>query len=163
MKNTFIRLLLSHMFGGRPIRVDPNHLPGLKAPGPLHLPAIPKRVLQDSGSVAKAYEKFVNAPPSKSVRPRSDFLFRSVTGGQAAADNYREVFKPAAIAIGRPEMSPHNCRDTYASWAISLGVPVTAVSKSLGHADASVTLKVYADFFPQDYDRLRTALSGVHI
>jgi integrase len=60
-------------------------------------------------------------------------------------------------------MTPHNCRDTYASWAISLGVPVTAVSKALGHSDAAITLKAYADFFPQDFDRLRTALSGVQI
>jgi integrase len=96
-------------------------------------------------------------------RPRTDWLFHSVSGGQLVADTYRGVFKTAAESIGRPEMTPHNCRDTYASWAISLGVPVTAVSKALGHSDASITLKAYADFFPQDYDRLRAALSGVKI
>lgn len=98
-----------------------------------------------------------------SNRPGNDWLFHSISGGQVVADSFRDAFKAAADAIGRSDMTPHNCRDTYASWAISLGVPVTAVSKALGHADAAITLKAYADFFPQDYDRLRNALSGVEI
>ena len=60
-------------------------------------------------------------------------------------------------------MTPHNLRDTYASGALSAGVPLPIVSESLGHANAAITLNFYAAFFPSDYDRLRDALSKIAI
>lgn len=40
---------------------------------------------------------------------------------------------------------PHKLRHTYASLAITNGADIASVSENLGHADTSVTLKVYTD------------------
>lgn len=42
----------------------------------------------------------------------------------------------------------HDLRHAFASWLISLGVPVTEVSGLLGHADTSMTLRTYAGSDP---------------
>jgi integrase len=93
----------------------------------------------------------------------SDRVFPEENGAQLHPDRYRSVFKRVTREIGRPDMTPHNLRDTYASWSISAGIPITAISKALGHADASVTLRFYAAFFPEDYDRLRAILSEIKL
>lgn len=55
-------------------------------------------------------------------------------------------------------MTPHSCRDTFASLAVSAGVPITTIAQSLGHADASITLRVYSSFYESDFDKLRKLL-----
>jgi hypothetical protein len=55
------------------------------------------------------------------------------------------------------EISPHDLRHTCASIAISSGVNVLALASVLGHADPSVTLRVYADLFDTDLDGVATA------
>jgi integrase len=92
-------------------------------------------------------------------RKKSDWLFPDPQGGQMVADKFRSAFKTRVKLIGRPGMTPHNCRDTAASLAISLGASVKTVSVFMGHSDASVTLRRYTAFFPKDYDTLRDALS----
>lgn len=96
-------------------------------------------------------------------RGRGDWLFYSGENTQLIPDTFREHFKVAAEAIGRPDMTPHGCRDTYASWAISANVPITIVSQSLGHANPSITLTFYAAYFETDYDKLRDALAKITI
>ena len=39
-------------------------------------------------------------------------------------------------------------RHTFASLLLQAGVPITYVSKQLGHRDASITLRVYAHWLP---------------
>lgn len=46
---------------------------------------------------------------------RTDWLFQGLGGSQILADTYRDLFKAATTSIGRPDMTPHNLRDTYAS------------------------------------------------
>lgn len=96
-------------------------------------------------------------------RSRGDWLFYTGENSQMIPDTFREHFKAAAIEIGRPDMTPHGCRDTYASWAISANVPITIVSQSLGHANASITLTFYATYFNKDFDKLRNALSNISL
>lgn len=96
-------------------------------------------------------------------KKKSDWLFTGPDGGQLVADSYRGRFKAATTEVGRPDMTPHNLRDTYASWAISAGVPLPIVSESLGHANPAITLNFYAAFFPSDYDKLRDALAKITI
>jgi integrase len=47
-------------------------------------------------------------------------------------------------------LSFHCCRHTFASWALDAGKSITWVQKSLGHADASTTLRCYAHFVPEE-------------
>jgi integrase len=54
---------------------------------------------------------------------------------------------------GRRRPTLHDLRDTYASLLIATGLDVVFVSRQLGHADPTVTLRIYADLF----DRARHA------
>ena len=56
------------------------------------------------------------------------------------------------------KITPHDLRHTCASLAISSGVNVLALARMLGHADPSVTLRVYADLFDTDLDAVAAAL-----
>ena len=42
--------------------------------------------------------------------------------------------------------TPKDLRDTFASWLVSLGVPVAWVSHSLGHSNWAVTARHYAQW-----------------
>ena len=61
-----------------------------------------------------------------------------------------------------PIVTPHDLRHTAVSLAVSAGANVKAVQRMLGHANASMTLDVYADLFDEDLDgvadRLDTAI-----
>jgi integrase len=94
---------------------------------------------------------------------KGDFVFPGESGGQLHPDLYRNAFTTATRSIDRPDMTPHTLRDTFASWSISAGVPITAIAKSLGHADPSITLKFYAAFFPADFDVLRNELAKIKL
>ncbi|MFE9786730.1 tyrosine-type recombinase/integrase [Nocardia salmonicida] len=56
-------------------------------------------------------------------------------------------------------ITPHELRHSCASLAVSANVNVLALARMLGHADASVTLRVYADLFDSDLDR---AAESIH-
>lgn len=91
-------------------------------------------------------------------KKKKDWLFPGKSGGQLLAEDYRTVFRRRAAKIGRPELTPHSCRDTFASLSVSAGVPITSIAQSLGHADPSITLRVYSSFYDSDFDKLRKLL-----
>jgi integrase len=51
------------------------------------------------------------------------------------------------------EASFHTLRHTHASHLLSRGVPLTAVSARLGHADANITARIYAHALETDDKR----------
>jgi integrase len=58
-------------------------------------------------------------------------------------------------ALIEKTVTPHGLRHTYASMLILLGRAIPEVSKYLGHADVSVTMKVYAHFLkPKKQDTM---------
>ncbi|MFC8531377.1 tyrosine-type recombinase/integrase [Nocardia sp. NPDC057227] len=67
-------------------------------------------------------------------------------------------FVGAVKRSGVQPITPHDLRHTCASLAISAGVNVLALARMLGHADPSVTLRVYADLFDTDLDAVAAAL-----
>jgi integrase len=67
-------------------------------------------------------------------------------------------FEAAVTRAGVQRITPHDLRHTCASLAISAGVNVLALARMLGHADPSVTLRVYADLFDTDLDKVAEAL-----
>ncbi|MDO3647670.1 tyrosine-type recombinase/integrase [Nocardia mangyaensis] len=60
------------------------------------------------------------------------------------------------------KITPHDLRHTCASLAVSANVNVLALARMLGHADASVTLRVYADLFDSDLDRAAAAIHAAY-
>ena len=44
----------------------------------------------------------------------------------------------------------HDLRHSHASWLIHKGIPITAISKRLGHNNPATTLRVYSHLMPGD-------------
>lgn len=47
----------------------------------------------------------------------------------------------------------HDLRHSHATFLLSKGVPITVISKRLGHTDISMTLNVYSHLIPEDEDK----------
>lgn len=62
------------------------------------------------------------------------------------------VKRAQAIDPTFPDITPHDCRHTAASLAVSAGANVKVVQRMLGHASAAMTLDVYAALFNDDLD-----------
>ncbi|MHB8592111.1 MAG: tyrosine-type recombinase/integrase [Vulcanimicrobiaceae bacterium] len=54
------------------------------------------------------------------------------------------AFRRAAARFGLRGCTLHTLRHTTATWLLAGGVDVRATSSTLGHADASTTLRIYA-------------------
>lgn len=50
-----------------------------------------------------------------------------------------QVVRQAGQAIGKPGLAPHDLRRTYAQLGYEAGVPITQISKLLGHSSVSTT------------------------
>jgi integrase len=82
-------------------------------------------------------------------------VFTAPRGGPVRLNTFRRrVFAPAAGRIGKPELVPHDLRDTAASLAISSGGSIKAVQRMLGHASAKMTLDIYGSLFEEDLETL---------
>jgi integrase len=66
-----------------------------------------------------------------------------------------------AAQLGMPEVSFHCLRHTHASQLIDAGVDIVTISKRLGHAKPSVTLKTYAHLFRNDDSKASAAINAV--
>jgi integrase len=72
---------------------------------------------------------------------------------------YRKWFKRGRDAAGLPlSFTPHVLRHTFASVALAGGVPITDVSKWLGHRDINVTFSIYGHLVPASWERARGVL-----
>lgn len=69
--------------------------------------------------------------------------------------------KERVLDPGFPRVTPHGLRHVAAGLMISAGANVLAVSRQLGHADPSITLRVYAALFDEDLDGVATAVQDV--
>ena len=60
----------------------------------------------------------------------------------------RKVFSRILRKAELPHFKPYDLRHTYASLLLSEGVPLVYVSRQLGHAKPTTTLKHYAKWMP---------------
>jgi integrase len=92
-------------------------------------------------------------------RDADELVFTSPRGGPLRPNNFRKrVFQQAVASIGKPDLVPHDLRDTAASLAISAGASIKAVQRMLGHASAKMTLDVYGGLFTEDLEELAERL-----
>lgn len=78
-----------------------------------------------------------------------DLVFPNVLGGIMIPDNLvKRSFKPFLTRANLPEIRFHDLRHTAATLLLSQGVNPKVVSEMLGHADISITLRVYAHVTP---------------
>jgi integrase len=99
-------------------------------------------------------------------RDPEEWLFTSLRGMPLRVNRFRlRVFDRAAVAAGLGGLTPHELRHTAASLMVDAGANVLAVARQLGHADPSITLRVYADLFDNQLDdvaeRMDVAFRGV--
>ncbi|MCZ7598382.1 MAG: site-specific integrase [Gammaproteobacteria bacterium] len=80
-----------------------------------------------------------------------------VFGGPVSRSAPDRWVRRAAERAGATALSPHGLRHTWASIALAKGVPITVVSQRLGHANPSITLRIYAHALPGG-DRLAADL-----
>jgi integrase len=72
---------------------------------------------------------------------------------------YQQDFERAAAKAGLPpEFIPHTLRHCYASTALACGIPMTEVSRWLGHKSIEVTHQIWGHLVPASWDRARTVL-----
>jgi integrase len=75
--------------------------------------------------------------------------------------NYHRRFASARKAGGLPaEFTPHTLRHIFASVALANGVPITDVSKWLGHRNINTTYAIYGHLVPSSWDAARAVLDA---
>jgi integrase len=87
--------------------------------------------------------------------------FRTIVANANAAEKRR-----AKDAGTEPDLIPdrvrfHDLRHTHASALIADGCSIKAVSRRLGHADVSITLRVYTHLMPDDDDKLASRVGAI--
>ncbi|WP_258372080.1 site-specific integrase [Curtobacterium sp. MCBD17_019] len=89
------------------------------------------------------------------------FVFASATGGPIDPRNVLRAVTTAAERAGLEGVTVHSLRHTAASTMLNGGVPLTAVSESLGHSSVAITGDIYGHVAPElqraAFDVLATA------
>jgi integrase len=91
-----------------------------------------------------------------------DVLCRTPKGTLLRRDYYnREIWKPAITAAGLPaDTTFHDLRHGFASTALAEGVPISEVSRWLGHKSITTTVDLYGHLVPEATGRARDALDS---
>ena len=73
----------------------------------------------------------------------ASFFFPYVNGGRIRYDAYRKYLKETTEkVIGRP-LTPHALRHTHTALLATAGIPLSAISRRLGHQNSRITEEVY--------------------
>jgi integrase len=97
-----------------------------------------------------------------------DFVFANTIGRgrdyRDVGEGFRSAIKKAGLAGDGKRLILHSLRHTFASLLIAQGLNIVFVSRQLGHANATITLEVYAHLFEQaDHaTAARNALDATH-
>ncbi len=114
--------------------------------------------------------------PMVAGRGRDELVFRSAMGMQMRINTWRarywnraireinEQRKLRAAETGAPfekfpKVTPHDMRHTAASMAIKAGGNVKTIQRNLGHANAAMTLNVYAGILDSDLNEVADTLN----
>ena len=94
--------------------------------------------------------------------PTDDWVFVNRDGGPVRYMGFRRRVWDKAVARAKldPPPTPHDLRHTCASWMLTGGVPVTVVSRHLGHESIKITVDVYGDVDEQSAQLAADFMSG---
>lgn len=104
---------------------------------PVAISALQRQKQQQAGWRAAA-EAWADTP----------FVFSGKTGQPLPHRTPEAALRALCQRLGLPVITPHGLRHLHASLLIAQGVPVTAVSARLGHANPQITLSLYAHALP---------------
>lgn len=96
------------------------------------------------------------------VLPETDgLLFTTGRSEAIRGSNFRSrVWIPAVTRSGLYGLRVHDLRHTAASLARAAGADAFVVARMLGHADASITARIYADLFDVELEVLRRRMQA---
>ncbi|EPY00621.1 site-specific integrase [Magnetospirillum fulvum] len=122
-----------------------------RVPVPVGLLAKLKEAFLASG---RDLDRFVfTDPPRKPAKPKKGEAPKSAplpANEPLDHDNFgNRWWRPMLKRQGLESLDFHHLRHYYASALLNAGVPVTEVSRRLGHADPSITLKIYSHALPE--------------
>jgi integrase len=75
-----------------------------------------------------------------------------------SGSTFRHRFRTAASTAELPGFRAHDLRHVFASVALAGGIPVSDVSRWLGHRSIELTYRTYSHFIPSSWDVTRTIL-----
>jgi integrase len=85
--------------------------------------------------------------------PKHDLVIPLPAGAPWPPDRFTDAYVAFARRVGAAGIRFHDLRHTHASELLSAGTPVKTVSKRLGHANATVTMNIYAHLLSGDDER----------
>ncbi|MEU1390705.1 MULTISPECIES: tyrosine-type recombinase/integrase [unclassified Nonomuraea] len=81
-------------------------------------------------------------------------LFRGRRGRFIDNNTYRATFAKAVKAAGLPDdFTPHDLRHAYVSMQLASGIPITDVSRWIGHKNINITYAIYGHLVDESWDR----------
>jgi len=102
----------------------------------------------DAGTVAMVREhrtrQIAERLKAGSLWTDTGHVFATETGGLLSPDTPTQLMPKLVAAAGVPRARLHDLRHLHATTLLLAGVPVHVVAARLGHADAAITLRVYA-------------------
>jgi integrase len=82
-----------------------------------------------------------------------EWIFCTSVGTGLGSRNVQRIYERVRRRAQKQGVRPlglHSCRHSWATWALQAGKSVKWVAQVLGHADATMTLRVYAHAMPED-------------
>ena len=139
-----------HYNGGAPVIGEPKTASGRRTVmlPPLATAALQAQRLLQDGWRASA-ETWADTP----------FVFTGKTGKPLPHRTPEAALRRLCERLELPRITPHGLRHLHASLLIAEGVPITAVSARLGHANPGITMSLYAHALPGQ-DRLAAEAIG---
>ncbi|MDG0870924.1 tyrosine-type recombinase/integrase [Candidatus Lucifugimonas marina] len=93
---------------------------------------------------------------------QTNLIFCTSAGNRQSYTNLQKrLLEPMLVEAGVPRLSWHHLRHNCGSYLLSENVPITMVSKILGHANPAITMSVYAHELPEDSEQVRTAMAKI--
>jgi integrase len=93
--------------------------------------------------------------------PQAKFLFFAAENNPLHPNSVQNALKKYERVANVTPIRIHDFRHSHASFLLSSGIPITAVSKRLGHKNAQITLQIYAHSLPSDNDAISSALERI--
>ena len=90
----------------------------------------------------------------------NELIFCTSRGNKNSYQNLQSrLLTPLLKELGLPHLTWHHLRHNAGSYLLSENVPITAVSKILGHANPAITMGIYAHELSEDLEQVREAMA----
>lgn len=88
-------------------------------------------------------------------------IFLGVKGGMIAVKDFYAIWHKACAAAGLTGLRIHDLRHTHVAWLIAAKVPLSAISRRIGHKSISVTDDIYGHLLEEIEEQLTNSLEAV--